>query len=234
MFKFSKLLSLLSAAIFTLIAGHAQAVPFVFTAYGTISSGYDSDGIFGIANTPLDAQSYRQTISFDPAQNTDNFATQYFESSQSPGAVVFTTTEVNGRIFSSEVASDATGSYATIHNFLTQLGSVFPGVFSWSDNVYVSACHSPIDTQFVCLRQSVTSTTNPFVPAATLNHTFSYTTQAGDTSEVSFFTNGIQGFAHFDGTVSAITWSTVPEPATLSLIGVGVFGISRLRRRKQA
>ncbi|HYD61929.1 MAG TPA: PEP-CTERM sorting domain-containing protein [Noviherbaspirillum sp.] len=230
MSKFSRLLSLLGAVAIFLTATQAHALPIVFTANGTISSGFDITGIFGTPGASLSGRSYSQTISFDPERNATNYTGSTFSTTYGGGATVYTETEVNGHIFSTTF-SDAFWPSASISNFLTQFHAVYPG-YLWSDNIYASACSSLTAAQFLCASQSVASTLHAFIPTSSLHQDLSYAVQAGDMSNVSFFTSGPRGFASFNGTVSSIDLHTIPEPVTLVLVGIGLLGLAGLGRRR--
>ncbi len=238
MSKLFKSLLLAATVAISLIGNQAHAAPFVFTAYGTITSGQDHDGIFGNAASALDGQLFSRTISFETSQNSTQFDDQYYSYAEgnAGNATATDITTVNGHVFSTLITTTSNGNYASIANFLTQLGTVYSDGHAWYDSVFGSVCGNAEDGQFTCGWQSLSSTINPFVAAPELDQSLSYTTQAGDISDFWFYTSGIHGSANFNGTISAITLNagTVPEPATLALFAFGLLGVISLRRRKQS
>ncbi|OWW19464.1 PEP-CTERM sorting domain-containing protein [Noviherbaspirillum denitrificans] len=231
MYKIKQILSLVGIFLIISATSTAHAVPFIFNVHGTITSGMDWGGLFGATGTALDGLSYSQSISFDPDQNSNNSAGGMYFQSEGPGATATVKTEVNGNAFVAAVGASGMSPFASISNFLTEVGSVFPG-FPWSDNVYASACNAVTDPQFVCVLQDVRSYTVPFVPKATLDQSLSYAVQPGDETFVNFHVSSNYNVTYFQATVKELTLNAVPEPATLALLAIGLLA-GAIRRRKQ-
>src|SRR5689334_7194447 len=82
-------------------AGSAQALPtWTVTTQGTISDGFDTSGVFGVAGRDLTGLSYTQTItaSVDPSQYGNMFSGPGFVDISGSGGPGFTDTlTVNGQ-----------------------------------------------------------------------------------------------------------------------------------------
>jgi len=208
-------------AVLAMAASRAHAQVVDYTYMGTVAGGTDTLGVFGPSGASLAGDAYTASFEFDLsqgcAQNTAALLKQSYDSTcANPSPLVSSSLAING-------TSIQVGGTSFNYVYSTNSGAI--------DAVAATA------TLF--LSDGITSTHLPF----SLTTPVAYTTQSGDSgqgefndgSEVVGLTPGSLTISLAAGTRgtggSGGSGSTVPEPATLGLLGIGL-ACARLGRRR--
>jgi hypothetical protein len=223
---------LLASTLLTggLMAGPANAAPSTYpavvTTTGTITSGSETGGLFGlpVGTTSLVGDSYTLSVSYDylgsgySAVPGGIFASDFEISPGVPGVVTAT---VNGNSVTTSLSSPF-GS--TLIEDLFDLTASTNGTDAAGD--------------FVTVSQSL-SCVSACVPYADLLTPFFYALLPGDVGADSY-TYEAAGFpapgtptATFSGTETSMSFQ-VPEPASWGLLTTGLLGLGLLVRRRRA
>ena len=227
----------LTAALF---ANQAQATPWTFSTSGIIGTGYDYSGTFfgGVVNDKLDGLNFTIVTTIDPTlQEGPYMNVGVYNYTQGSNAIPF--------------------SEAVTLNGVTK---TFSGVTSYSDSylyiggqVYGNDVNEAIQSQrgstadgTTLVSQQLIAGENNYGLGLSFNQAWSYTPQASDFQEASFFLTGLDGNVAFiidnrdfignsGGNLTSISINgdntTVPEPSSIALIGAALLGLVVVRRR---
>lgn len=223
------LMAALVAAVTLACAGHVSAATFVLTWSGTIASGTDPGGLFGIAGADLTGQSFTASMTFDPAlgfpnpygspdtyqllAGPDNYGGTPAPATFSVGGI---STPVGGRdsgfgegLWTSISGFQGQGIWTSVISpagdvlSLEALGMPYPTVPALVGGAYDG---NPCAVALVCIGQFQTSG-GPYV-ALTINHlTIS---SSADMPPI---------------------WAPIPEPAAWATMVLGLFGLGAALRQ---
>lgn len=224
-------------------ATNAQAGILTITYKGTVTSGLDETGVFGVPVTDLSGASYVATYVVD----TSAAATSYFEppylSSISGGNQLGNASPLTATLTINGVSFFTPANDLGLHEVqpLLQGPIIFqsPGQITDYANQYYQ--FGTVIT-FGQLSESIYSYVNSFIPSWNYATPFSYQIDGDDltsgyfqqqTIDVSTFDYLVYAYANLSPT--EVTVSYVPEPSAwaLSALSVGLLG-SLVRRRRQS
>jgi hypothetical protein len=214
-----------------LLAHQADAGEMLITTTGTITSGSETGGLFGLgATASLAGDSYTLQAyygSLGPNYSAGGSFASDFESS--PGTAGYVKATVNGV----SITTPLTNSLGSILEESLVAGF---GAFYASNNGYNGAASTGAFTTFS--QDLVCGSSNSCVPAADLLTPFFYSLLAGD-SGTDQYTFNCAGFpsctagATFIGTENTFSFQ-VPEPESWALLATGLLGLGVLARRRRA
>lgn len=213
----------------------AAATPWTFTTTGTISTGYDTTGVFGAANTDLYGMSFSNSITLDPTAYANivyNDADANSRTGTLTGSATTTVTVGNTtKTFIWDLSSfyNWGQSYLGAYNTNYGAGMIF-------DEAYQNQSGYTADGSNLVSYGYLYSYVNAFGLSTSFNQNWARTVQAGDYGGSYFYIYGNSGYASFQGTPSTISInSPVPEPEAYAMLlaGLGLLSFTA-KRRKQA
>jgi hypothetical protein len=217
-------------------AGSAQAsLLWTVSATGTIGSGTDPGGVFGTKNANLGGLTYTQTItaSVDPTKYNNIYSTVYERELYGPKSLsAFTdTVTVNGYTVTFNVTNVISGTQIVENRTSTNNG--------YPDEVYTYNDGTDASGNSVLADIILSSSKVAFVPSLDFSQTITQSVITGMNSYTRFAESGRNsGYSVlFTGAITSLTvnaesTTNVPEPTSIALLGLGLLGITTLRRRK--
>lgn len=209
----------------------AAAMPtWTVTATGTIVVGRDTVGTFGIAGQDLAGLQYTQSIttSIDPADYVNDFRDDSiaYHYIQSRGIAFTTTVTVNGASITFDVPLNTAGGQY-LGNFMPAAGEP-DAVRSFQYGQTRDGNYLESNISVDAFGQDILDSIEFGQPIAAV--------LVPSGSSYSEFHLGMPNITNFTGRVEtiAVVGNDVPEPASASLIGLGLFGIAARRRRARA
>jgi hypothetical protein len=261
-FRLSQTLAACAAlAGFALCSVPAHSTPVTLTFSGTISDGYDTAGLFGAANRSLTGLLATTTYSFDLAYWGNNWwSANGRETITVDGVSKDYALDGNSNSLYSYVQRDRTdkgpGSWVSYSYY-----DWWYGYYSYSyyqqnyDQLYEYASGYTSDGGYLSSYSSVYSYSNPMsIPVDGSSH-WNYTLQSGDNAysytylydqnwgTSTYFSNNVASVSlnkQSDAPMlrpladTAVTATTVPEPATVVLVGLALVGAVAARCQRRA
>jgi hypothetical protein len=221
----TKLIGAATAIALLAAAPSATAAIVEVTYVGTITTGYDTSGVFGAANTSLVGDSYRVNYFFDTQKTGVLYA------SSSP-----TLNSIYGGTFYGGFSSPSLGATVTINGKSASIGGSFFGETAGYITGTSSQQYQRAQDSFTTY--SLSSVINPSgtLPLRT-DQPFSYAVQHGDTSYTFLqFDTGAQ-IASADGPVALVTETVfgaagpTPGSGLASLVALALAGLLARGRR---
>lgn len=233
-----KLKSIFAVAVVAVgaFAAAAQAAPtWTVTTQGTISSGFDTSGVFGSVGQNLAGLSYTQTVnaSVDPSQYTSYFSGTGFAQMLGSNAPGFTdTVTVNGRTVSFSITQSSYAEQFIADGAWTNQPPGFDEIYTFQSG-YDSALNLITAYNYAYTNLPASA----FVPTLDFGQTIVASAGFGLVLDSTFSIEGTN-LAYFRGAPNSIIVNgntapaDVPEPASIALLGLGCVGMGLLRRRK--
>jgi hypothetical protein len=223
--------TLLSGGLIAEQADAALLYPLVVTTTGTVTSGTETGGLFGLSSGTgsLVGQAYTLSVEFaglGPNYSaTGSFAGDFESFPGTPGIVSAT---LNGQTITVPLT-------ASLGSILEESLVAGFGSFDASNSGYngsPSGAFVDVSQDLVC------GNSNSCVPAADLQTAFQYALESGDsgTDQYTFDCAGFPsctGTANFTGTETSMTFQA-PEPDSWALLATGLLGLGLLVRLRRA
>lgn len=236
--------SIVAALLLTtvVLSESAQASPtWSISTQGVISSGYDYAGLFGIVGRDLAGLQYTQTIigSYDPADyETVQTFPHYIDIYGKTSSLLKDVVTVGGFTKEFNISSNGT-VWFEIANALSS-----PGI-NGDDAIYASISGDDSDAGMYVSAENSIFTTNPdfaFVPTLDFAQKISAKTDSSESFTFAHLTVRMNGAdaLRFDAKPGWVTVNgdvdptSVPEPASIALFGLGLFGMGIKRRKHKA
>ena len=208
-------------------SAHATALSWTVTMQGIINNGSDTSGVFGTAGQDLSGLSFTQSITaitdtyqWRSRDGGGTYTNMYYQ-----GPAFSDTVTVNGKSVTFNIEINTSGS----QSIADSLSKGVPG-----DRDYINNTESGDTGNGASLfaYNYVLSYASSFVPSIDFGQTLSQDISAASFTKGSYFSISGNQSASFSGTPDflALNASTVPEPATFMLLGLGALGLLSHRR----
>jgi len=229
--KFAKIAVVISALFATFLSGSVQAAPMVYSTAGTITSGTDDGGVFGLFGSLVGA-TYSMSLTMDTSMLSKAKDTPEEQSHYGT---------LNG--FATAIVTVAGVTKTYLYDLTTPVlfGDAAYSAYGTSQ-IFSYIAGTANNGEYMDLQQYITSWSSPVLESVALTSPMYYETIAGDAGTSYFSAYGMDSRTTFWGAptfysiqaVGPAVDNDVPEPAPLAMLALGLVALGAARRKTRA